>query len=154
MRTLLLALGGLVVVLAAAFVLAFRAKAPALLGVVRRFNRDHTNRRQLAGDAGRPGAYASVVHHVGRRTGTAHRTPVVAVPVDDGFLFALPYGPTTDWVRNLLAAGGGRVVHDGVDVDVTRPRVVDLAETAMARRDRLVHRAFGVREALRVDRTA
>jgi len=40
--------------------------------------------------AGRSGAYAAIVHHIGRRTGDAHHTPVVATPTSDGFVIALP----------------------------------------------------------------
>jgi hypothetical protein len=27
-------------------------------------------------------------------------------PAQDGYVFALTYGPDTDWVKNVLAAGG------------------------------------------------
>jgi deazaflavin-dependent oxidoreductase (nitroreductase family) len=47
-----------------------------------------------------------VVVHRGRRTGRRYRTPVNVFPTEDGYRFALTYGPDTDWVRNVLAAGG------------------------------------------------
>jgi hypothetical protein len=53
---------------------------------------------------------------------------VVAQPVEDGFVIALPYGPGTDWVRNVMAAGGAEVEHDGQRVAVDRPSVVGSAE--------------------------
>ena len=34
----------------------------------------------LVDDAGTPGAYASIMHHVGRTSGDPYETPVVAVP--------------------------------------------------------------------------
>jgi deazaflavin-dependent oxidoreductase (nitroreductase family) len=58
-----------------------------------------------------------LVVHRGRRSGTEYRTPVNVFPTGDGFVVALTYGPDTDWVKNVLAAGGcelrtrGRVVH-------------------------------------------
>jgi deazaflavin-dependent oxidoreductase (nitroreductase family) len=58
-----------------------------------------------------------LVVHRGRRSGTEYQTPVNVFPTGGGFVVALTYGPGTDWVKNVLAAGGcelrtrGRVVH-------------------------------------------
>ena len=58
-----------------------------------------------------------LVVHRGRRSGTEYQTPVNVFPTGGGFVIALTYGPGTDWVKNVLAAGGcelrtrGRVVH-------------------------------------------
>jgi deazaflavin-dependent oxidoreductase (nitroreductase family) len=57
-----------------------------------------------------------VVHHRGRRTGTAYRAPVNVFRDGDDYIVALTYSSQVDWVRNVLAAGhceletGGRVV--------------------------------------------
>lgn len=82
---------------------------------VARFNRIGTNRvlRPLA--RWLPGF--GVVTHRGRRSGRLYRTPVNVFPKRQGFLVALTYGPDSDWVRNVLAAGEctletrGRRVH-------------------------------------------
>ncbi len=47
-----------------------------------------------------------VVIHRGRKSGRTFRTPLWAFRRDDGFVIALTYGPSTDWVQNVLAAGG------------------------------------------------
>ena len=47
-----------------------------------------------------------LVHHVGRTSGKRYETPVWAFRRGDEFVIALTYGPTTDWLRNLQAAGG------------------------------------------------
>jgi hypothetical protein len=39
---------------------------------------------------------------VGRTSGRPYETPVEAFATDDGFLVALPYGPDTDWLKNVL----------------------------------------------------
>jgi hypothetical protein len=40
-----------------------------------------------------------VVIHRGRRSGRSYQTPVNVFPARDGFVFALTYGPETDWVK-------------------------------------------------------
>ena len=55
-----------------------------------------------------------VLKHIGRRSGTEHRTPLNMFPTVDGFAVFLPYGTTkTDWLKNLNATGGGRMQRYG-----------------------------------------
>lgn len=49
------------------------------------------------------------LEHIGRRTGTAHRTPLMAFRQADTITVALTYGPDVQWLKNLRAAGGGRM---------------------------------------------
>ena len=60
--------------------------------------------------SGTPGGNASVVRHVGRKTGRPFETPVKAVATDDGFVIALPYGRNTDWLKNVLASGSATIL--------------------------------------------
>ena len=94
-----------------------------MLDLQRRLNRRFINPRQMR-DAGTPGAYAGIVRHVGRSSGRAYETPVVPIPVDDGFLVVLPYGTRPDWVRNVLAARRAAIVHEGATYEVVEPEVV------------------------------
>lgn len=48
----------------------------------------------------------AIVVHRGRKSGRTFRTPLWAFRRHNGFVLALTYGPETDWVRNVLAAGG------------------------------------------------
>ena len=48
------------------------------------------------------------VVHVGHRSGRVYRTPVFLFRRGDRAVFALTYGPRTEWVRNVLAAGSCR----------------------------------------------
>lgn len=64
-----------------------------------------------------------VVVHRGRRSGREYRTPVNVFPVPGGFVIALTYGPQTDWVKNVLAAGGCRIETRGRSVTCVDPRV-------------------------------
>ncbi|HEX6337618.1 MAG TPA: nitroreductase family deazaflavin-dependent oxidoreductase [Jiangellaceae bacterium] len=47
-----------------------------------------------------------VVIHRGRRSGRTYRTPVNVFRRKAGFVIALTYGRDSDWVKNVLAAGG------------------------------------------------
>ena len=48
----------------------------------------------------------AVVIHRGRKSGRTFRTPLWAFRRHNGFVIALTYGPSTDWVKNVLAEGG------------------------------------------------
>ena len=64
-----------------------------------------------------------VVIHRGRRSGRRYQTPVNVFPAGDGYIFALTYGPDTDWVRNVLAAGGCELRTRGRTVRLVSPRL-------------------------------
>lgn len=49
------------------------------------------------------------LEHVGRRTGTVRRTPLLAFRHGDTITLALTYGPRVQWLKNLRAAGRGRM---------------------------------------------
>ena len=65
-----------------------------------------------------------VVAHAGRSSGRRYQTPVNVFPAGDGYLFALTYGPDSDWVKNVLAAGGCGLVTRGRTVRLVSPRLV------------------------------
>jgi deazaflavin-dependent oxidoreductase (nitroreductase family) len=67
----------------------------------------------------------AVIVHVGRRSGRVYRTPVLAVRRGEELWVHLFYGAGSDWVRNLLAAGGGSVVRGGRTYRLSDVRVVD-----------------------------
>lgn len=127
------------------FVVGMRRKHPAVLGAVRRTNRAVFNPMQMK-SAGTPGAYASVIHHVGRASGNEYRTPVGAVSTDDGFVIALPYGTEADWLKNVLAAGTATLVHEGETHPIHEVTVAPIEEfdESFSDQDRRAHRWFGV----------
>jgi len=102
-----------------------RVQAPRIM---RRLNRAVTNplMRPLAGLI----PPLAVVQHVGRRSGKAYRTPVLALAVEGVIVTPLPYGTDIDWCRNVVAAGRYELEVLGRRVEVENPRVVD-AETAL-----------------------
>lgn len=140
-----------VVATGAVFVIGMRRKSPGLQRAVRRMNRAFWNPRSME-SAGTPGAYASIVHHVGRRSGAAYETPVVPVKIEDGFVIALPYGTHADWVQNVLSAGRATMTYEGDTYELDRPEVVPTEEVDayFDESERTTHRAFKVDECLHI----
>ena len=65
-----------------------------------------------------------VVVHRGRRSAKQYRAPVSVFPRPGGrYVVALTYGPHTDWVKNILAAGGCELLTRGTHIDRTAPRL-------------------------------
>lgn len=84
----------------------------------------------------------AMVHHVGRKSGKAYRTPVVAFPSKSGFVIPMTYGRDVDWGRNLIAAGGGVVQQLGRSHELRNPRIVGIDQA-------YDHLPPGIRQALR-----
>jgi deazaflavin-dependent oxidoreductase (nitroreductase family) len=90
---------------------------------VARFNRTVTNPIQ--------GAFAwrlapwAVICHRGRRSGRLYRTPVVAFRRHGSLAVVVMYGEESDWVRNVLVAGGAEVVRGGRTFPWQAVRLVD-----------------------------
>ena len=106
--------------------------------------------------AGTEKSTLSIIRTVGRRSGRAYETPVVAVEHDDSVLIALPYGERTDWLKNVLATGNATVVTHGRSSAVDRPQIVPMSEatTFFGPKEQQRHRRFGVDTCLRVHRMA
>lgn len=137
-----LALWGLLVV-------SLRTRFRPVLDRVRRLNRALWNPLVMRA-AGTPGADASIVRHVRRRTGTPYETPVGAVATENGFAIGLPYGTAPDWVENVVAAGSAVVVHEGSTYPVDGPEVVDTRRAGryFTAKERRIQRLYGVRDFL------
>jgi hypothetical protein len=69
----------------------------------------------------------AIVHHIGRRSGRALAIPVTVGATAESFVITLPWGAGTNWVRNVLAADGCTISWKGVDHQVVRPEIIDLA---------------------------
>lgn len=87
-----------------------------------RFNRYVTNpiQRRWAGVIPLHG----IIEHVGRRSGRRYRTPVLTFRAGGGFVFLVGYGLQSDWLRNVLAAGGADLVHRRRRYRLSDPQVV------------------------------
>jgi deazaflavin-dependent oxidoreductase (nitroreductase family) len=121
----LLAIAGVAVAVVALVFIGFfhEAGRQRLLPLLRPLMKGVLNPWTLRAIAHGESNYA-VVHHVGRRSGRAYQTPVEAYRTAEGALILLPYGPVTDWCRNVLAVGQCTVTLDGEDLSLSAPEVV------------------------------
>jgi len=65
-----------------------------------------------------------VLIHVGRSSGRTYSTPLDAHAVEGGYVFIPMYGPSTDWLRNVLAAGTALLRIKGQEIELDAPRLV------------------------------
>src|SRR5215813_10973629 len=75
------------------------------------FNRRVTNR--LTGPLARRLPGFGLVVHRGRKSGRTFQTPVNVFTTPGGYVIALTYGAESDWVQNVLAAGGCELITRG-----------------------------------------
>jgi deazaflavin-dependent oxidoreductase (nitroreductase family) len=115
--------------------------------IVRQWNKAGLNRvtRHIA--PWMPGL--GVVVHRGRRSGRLYQTPVSVFAAEDGYVLALTYGPDTDWVKNVLAAGGCELRTRGRAFHLVSPRLFhDEARRDIRPLERQVLRVIGVADFL------
>jgi deazaflavin-dependent oxidoreductase (nitroreductase family) len=96
-----------------------------------------------------PGA---VVVHRGRRSGHEYRTPVLAWATREGFVIALTYGRDVDWLANVAAADGCRLIRAGQEHRLVDPEVRsgDAALAELPAWIRPVLRTIGTTETVRL----
>ncbi len=67
----------------------------------------------------------TIVVHRGRISGREYRTPVWAFGTREGFVIPLTYGASrTDWVKNVIAHGGAKLIMRRRRQEVGEPRLV------------------------------
>lgn len=65
-----------------------------------------------------------ILTHVGRKSGKVYRTPVNVFREANGFIIALTYSSQSEWVKNVLAAGGCELKTRGKRYQLSAPNVV------------------------------
>ena len=65
-----------------------------------------------------------ILTHVGRKSGRVYRTPVNVFRAPEGFLIALTYGRDSEWVKNVLSAGGCQLETRGLVYQLSAPTIV------------------------------
>ena len=65
-----------------------------------------------------------ILTHIGRKSGKVYRTPVNVFGAPNGFVIALTYSSESEWVKNVLAAGGCELKTRGKKYQLSAPSVV------------------------------
>jgi deazaflavin-dependent oxidoreductase (nitroreductase family) len=65
-----------------------------------------------------------ILTRVGRKSGRVYRTPVNVFRAPEGFLIALTYGRESEWVKNVLTAGGCDLETCGTRYQLAVPTIV------------------------------
>ena len=65
-----------------------------------------------------------ILTHIGRKSGKLYQTPINVFRVRDGFIIALTYSSQSEWVKNVLAAGGCELKTGGRRYRLSSPKVV------------------------------
>jgi deazaflavin-dependent oxidoreductase (nitroreductase family) len=113
------------------------------------FNRHVTNR--LTHPLARRFPGFGIVVHRGRESGHQFQTPVNVFTTPDGYTIALTYGAESDWVKNVLAAGGCGLITRGRRWELTSPELVhDAKQRPVPRVPRPFLRFMRVTEFLRL----
>lgn len=86
------------------------------------FNLAVTNRITSRFAARLPGF--GILTHVGRKSHRIYRTPINVFRKQGSFLIALTYGRESEWVKNVLAAGGAELETCAVRYQLSAPTVV------------------------------
>lgn len=87
---------------------------------LRYINKAFTNRIMglIAGKAHSP---IALIRHRGRISGKWYATPIITAPAQDGFVFALTYGPEVDWYKNILADNKAVLLWKGASFSLANP---------------------------------
>ena len=65
--------------------------------------------------------WVAQIHHTGGKSGRAYTTPAGARQVGDSIVVPLTFGTGSDWVRNIVAAGGCTIRWKAHDYTTTSP---------------------------------
>src|SRR5256714_10891688 len=65
-----------------------------------------------------------ILTHVGRKSGKVYRTPINVFRASNGFIIALTYSSQSEWVKNVLAAGGCELKTCGKKYQLSAPTIV------------------------------
>jgi deazaflavin-dependent oxidoreductase (nitroreductase family) len=65
-----------------------------------------------------------ILRHIGRKSGKVYQTPVNVFQTPNGFVIALTYSSESEWVKNVLAAGGCELKTRGEEYRISAPKVV------------------------------
>ena len=87
----------------------------------------------------------------GRTTGRTYHLPMNVFQRGEHYIFVLTYGSDSQWVKNVLAAGGCGIRVKGRDLQLVEPElIVNPPWNLVPRAVQLIERLAGVTEFLRM----
>ena len=101
---------------------------------------------------------AAQIRHVGRRSGRTYVTPAGARLTGDTFVIPLTFGNSSDWSRNVRAAGGCEIRLDGTEYRAVQPELADRDQArpvlcaAFGPVERVMFRMLGIKQYLLLQR--
>lgn len=117
------------------------------------FNRRVTN--HVTGPFARWLPGFGIIVHRGRRSQREYRSPANVFVAGGGYVVALTYGANSDWVKNVLTAGGCDLVTRGRTIHLTAPEIFhDETRRHVPRMVRPILRVMGVADFMRLSRNA
>ena len=95
-----------------------------------------------------------ILTHIGRKSGKVYRTPVNVFRAPNSFIIALTYSSRSEWVKNVLAAGGCELRTRGKSHHLSVPKVVrDSTRGRFPFPVRIVLRVVGADEYMELSKT-
>lgn len=86
----------------------------------------------------------AILIYRGRTTGRTYRIPINVFRRGDSYIFALTYGSDSQWVKNVLAAGGCEMQRMGRHLRLVQPElIVDPSANLIPAPVRFFLRRFG-----------
>jgi deazaflavin-dependent oxidoreductase (nitroreductase family) len=96
----------------------------ALLNRIRVLNKHVTN-KALIHISGMRFGHLAILSHTGRKSGKIYRIPIIAEPVEAGFVIALTYGKEVDWYKNIMAKGSCSLYWKKKEFLLVNPEFID-----------------------------
>jgi deazaflavin-dependent oxidoreductase (nitroreductase family) len=94
------------------------------LDKIRVLNKYVTN-KILIHIAGRSFGHFAILTHEGRKSGKHYKIPIIAEPLENGFVIALTYGKKVDWYENVMAKGRCSLHWKNKDYTLVNPRFIE-----------------------------
>ena len=85
----------------------------------------HVTNKILIHISGRKFGHFAILSHTGRKSGKLYRIPIIAEPIENGFVIALTYGKKVDWYENVKAEGGCSLYWKNKEYKLINPEFID-----------------------------
>jgi deazaflavin-dependent oxidoreductase (nitroreductase family) len=88
----------------------------------------HVTNKLLIHIAGKKFGHFAILSHIGRKSGKLYKTPIIAEPIEGGFVIALTYGKKVDWLANVMAKSYCDLFWKKKNYRLINPMIIDRDE--------------------------